>query len=209
MALCTADEVRTQIPSLASGAETTLLETLISGCGTAFARWCAYPGVSPSMERATRVSYLDGDGTRDLVVDVWPLVSVTSVYDDPSGDFTSSTYLVSSGDYTILEPIEGSQTPRTVRLVSTASHGTWIKGKRNVKITYVAGFGAGSPGIAVPDDLKRLVAMGVRNWFDLRGTQGKASVSQGESSVTYRDEDFLPPLVRQGLSAFRLPGAYL
>lgn len=197
MALITAAEARTQIPSLTGTGEDTLLDTLIAGCGAAFARRCGYPpasvGASPTMESAAYVLDVDGAGGRDLTLPVWPATAITSIYDDTALDFGATT-LVASGDYALLR---GS----IVRLTSTATHGAWSRGEGCVRISFTAGYAT------APADLKRLVAQGVRHWFDMRATQGKENVSQNGHSVTYADGDFLPPWIVTALGAFTLPGA--
>ncbi len=194
--LVTAAEARLQIPELSGTAEDTNLETLITRVGAAFARYCGYPGSSPTMESTSYARYYDGPGGRDLVLDVWPIVSISSIYDDTTLDFTDSQYLVSSSDYVVVNG-------RIVRLKNTSTHGAWSEGAGQIKVSFTAGYAT------VPDDLKQLVIMAVKHWFDLRRIQGKSNTSQGGVSVGFRDEEFLPAMVKAGLSPFRLPRAIL
>lgn len=192
--LVTAAEVRLAIPELSGTAEDTNLETLITRIGAAFARYCGYPGNSPTMESASYTRYMDGRGGRDLTLDVWPVTAISSVYDDPTLDFTDSRYLVSSSDYYLIDG-------RYLRLKSTAQWPAWTKGRENIKVAFTAGFAS------VPDDLKQLAIVAVKHWFDLRKTQGRFNASVGGISVGFRDEDLMPAMVRQGLSLFCLPRA--
>ena len=194
--LVSAAEARLAIPELSGTAEDTNLETLITRVGEAFARHCGYPGTSPTMESTSYTRDLDGPGGRDLVLDVWPVTAISSVYDDVTLDFTDSQYLVSSSDYVIVNG-------RTLRLKSTSTHGAWSKGQGQIRVAFTAGYAT------VPGALKQLAIMAVKHWFDLRRTQGKSNTSQGGVSVGFRDEEFLPAMVRRGLSDFLLPRAIL
>lgn len=196
--LVTAAEARLQIPLLSGSDEDTKLETLITRAGTAFARYCGYPGNNPSMESGSYTRYLDGLGGRDLVLDVWPVTAIASIVDDLTLDFTDSQYLVASTDYVLVEGGRG-----LVRLKTTSSHGAWSNAKGTIKATFTAGFST------TPDDLKQLCIQSVKNWWEQRHTQGKTNTAQGQVSVGFRDEEFLPLFVRKGLSGFRLPRSYL
>lgn len=202
MALITAAEARELVPALTGTAEDTFLDTLIARCGAAFARRCGYPpasaGVAPSMESlSTYTLDHDGRGGRDLTLRVWPATAISSVRDDPTLDFTSDTYLVTSTDYAIVD--QG----RTLRLKSTATWGSWGRGEGRIRVAFTAGYTAA----AAPSDLKQLVAQAVHHWIDQRQTQGKKSVSQGGQVVTYDDSAFLPPWVEGALGGFMHPSA--
>jgi hypothetical protein len=198
MSLTTRAAAKLSIPALAtdSTADDDLIDALILAADRAFARYCGYPGVAPSMESTAYTRDFDGDGTRDLTLDVWPVTAVSQVYDDPTRDFESASYLVSSGDYSL-------RNSRTLTLKSIASHAAWTKADGVIRVTFTAGYAT------VPDDLKRLANLAVRAAFDLGAHQGKTSVSQGGVSVGLTDASWLPLEVRQGLAPFRLPGAFL
>jgi len=198
MALITASEARLQIPGLTGTGEDTNLETVIAALGMAFARWCGYPGSAPSMESASYTRYLDGPGGRELVLDVWPVISITSIYDDPTLDFTSSLYLVDSGDYVLAQADRG-----LVRLKSTATHGTWSETKGAIKVAYTAGYAT------VPADLKYAARLGVRHWWGLRQKQGLINATSAGQSRGFVDQDFLSAEVKTALASFRLPSVYL
>lgn len=205
MALITVAEAKGLLPGLDPGGsgDDSLLTAMISALGAAFARYCGYPpatsGGSPTMEQVTHTRYQDGPGGRDLVLEVWPVGTITSIEDDPTEDFDGSTYLVAASDYgsAVRDANRG-----LVKLKSTATHGAWGTSKGCIKAVFQGGFAT------VPEDLEHLAKMGVKNWHQLRANQGKASVS-GEGGESFRDEEFLPLLVRRGLSPFRLPRALL
>lgn len=157
---------------------------------------CGYPGKSPSMESTAYTLYQDGPGGRDLVLEVWPVVSITSITDDTTGDFTDASYLVSSGDYTRLDDEHG-----LVRLLTTATHGAWSTTRGAIKAVYTAGYGT------TPKKLKRLCALQVRHLYDCRLNQGKANVSVQGHGETYLDPTALAPEVEQGIGKYILPRA--
>ena len=174
------------------------MDTVIAAVGRAFARWCGYPGSAPSLESASYTRYLDGPGGRELTLDVWPVVSVSSIYDDPTLDFTSATYLVSSGDYALADAGRG-----LVRLTSTSAHGAWSDTKGAIKATFTAGYAT------IPEDLKHAARLAVRHWWSLRQKQGLTNATSAGQSRGFVDQTFLPDEVKAALNAFRLPRAYL
>lgn len=80
------------------------------------------------------VEYRDGNGSHSLFVKQYPLISVTSLYDDLNYDFNATT-LKAATDYNILEE-EG-----TIDLLPTAAMGSiFTKGIQNIKASYYAGY---------------------------------------------------------------------
>ena len=201
MALITAAEALRMIPDLASGAEATLIDELIDQSGHLIAAFCGYPSANgiaaATMESTSYVRYLTGSGGRDLVCDVGPVTAVTSIYDDPTLDFTSSVYLVDSGDYAILAVAPR----RTIRLTSTAVHGAWSTQEGAIKATVTAGYST------VPAAIKRACQLTVRHLLDQRKKLGVQSESMNGASVTYSDPAALPREARDILSGdgFMLP----
>ena len=155
MALISTSEAKQMIPALSSGStEDTLLTSLISAVGAAMAAWCGYPsasaGAAPTMESATYTRYQDGPGERLLVLDVWPVTSITSIYDSQDRSYRASDQ-VASGDFTLVEGERG-----LVELDWDASHGSWSTARRAIKSTYVAGWAT------VPENLKQAARIAVR-----------------------------------------------
>lgn len=201
MALITVAQAKEHIPLLTadSTAEDSRLTTIIGRVGRVFARYCGYPpatvGANPTMESASYVLHLDGPGGQELRLPVWPVTAVTSIYDDPDRNYTSS-YLVSSSDY----DTEGSE--GLVILRPNATHGAWSTSRRAIKATFTGGYST------VPDDLALAACLMTRHVWDLKNTQGRGSVSQGEQNAQLRPET-IPDVVREVLEPFRLPSVYL
>ena len=114
----------------------------------------------------TYTEYYDGDGLYKLFIRHYPIISVTSLYDDLNRDF-GSTYLKAATDYFV------NSKPGTIELMSEAVKGTiFLEGRRNVKLTYVAGF----------DEFE--IITGVNDSIDFKD-DGGAEVSSTLDSGTY------------------------
>lgn len=137
MALVTAADVRAQIDGLADTTQDDAVITpLIASTEAVFARVCGYPppspGQRPTLESRTYVLDYAGDGGLELDLEVYPVASVSSIQQDPTGDYDSPT-TVSSSAYTIVDG-------RRLRLKSTSS-AAWFSEKDSNRVTFVAGFG--------------------------------------------------------------------
>lgn len=202
MALVSAAEARVHIPELSGTGEDTNLDTLIARVEEACASWCGYPpasaGGTPTMASASRVRYLDGPGGRELVIDVWPVTAIASIYDDPEWTWGADA-LVSSSDYAILDGAVG-----LVLLAETSTHGAWNHARRSIKATVTAGF------TSAPPALKLAICLGVRHLWNLRRELGHTSVSgEGTVSVSSVDPTMLPVECLQALAPYRLPRVLL
>jgi hypothetical protein len=200
VALITAAEAKDLVPGLTGTGQDTRLETYISRAGALMAAWCGFPpasaGVDPTLEDTTYTEFYDGEGGLTLRLDIYPVLSVTSIYDDPDRDYGATT-LVSSSDY----DIDGRK--GLVHLKPDAAHGAWSDGElRAIKATFVAGFST------IPDSLKHACAQEVKRMMTGRATQGQASASTSGKSVSYRDPGLLSE-TREILAPLRLPRALL
>lgn len=208
MALMTAESLRGAIAELTGTTEDTKLEALIARCDSAFARYCGIPAASataaPTLESASYTVYLTGNGGRSLWLPLRAVSAVSSVYDDPTEDFSDSTYLVASGDYALRYDPERGQ---FLHLLSTATHGAWSTGERQIRVVLTSGYGSG----AAPADILEAVRIGVRSWWDARKNRGKSGAG-GDSGASYTDPEdryLLNDEVRQLLGPFRLPSAMI
>lgn len=195
MALITAAEARENIPSLSGTDTDTLLTTLITVVGRLFARFCGYPGKTPTMESASYTEILTARG-RDLRLSFGPLIAITSLYDDPTLDYTASTYLIASSNWQVLDVDRG-----WLRLLSTASYAQWSGVQDAIKVTYTAGYAT------VPDDLKQLARLAVRHLYDNRQVQGRQASSVAGASEQLQPEALLPQIVLDGLAFYSVRGA--
>ena len=202
MALVTAAEARLNIPGLSGTGEDTNLDTLIARADAALAQWCGYEpateggAAAASLEDVTYTRYLKGPGGRELQLPFYPIYSVTTIEDDPTEAFNWSSYLISSGDYTIRKD------RGVVLLKQTAANAAWSESDSDViRAVWVGGW------TTIPADMKQACIQLVTYWMNQRGTLGKQSINAAGVSVTPRDEQ-LPATVRQLMSPYRLLRAW-
>ena len=198
MALCTASEVRAIMPQLTGTSQDSILDTMITRADTQMARWCLFPAATPggvpTMEDTTYTRYFDGNGEGGVTLrlGIPPLVSVTTIHDDPDTRTYGAASLVAASDYDL--DLELGQ----AILTSTSTHGAWSsRSYRSIKAVYVAGW------VTVPEELKGLCAELVAHWWRLRKERGKNSVSQQGTSLSLIPET-LPDRVKEGLAPYRL-----
>jgi hypothetical protein len=212
MALMTAAQARVYIPTLTSTGEDTNIDTLIARADAAMASWCGYPpviaatpvmGLTPTLEDQTYVLYNGRGGlvrvldSRHIQCDVWPVISITSIYDDTSEAYGTA---VTSTDYTLIDGNQGLIAYDADSGKAWADSGPTI---RNIKLTAVCGWAT------IPGDILQAAGLLVAHWWQLRHTQGRTNVSTaGGGSAGLRDEE-LPASVKQLLSPYRLPRVWL
>lgn len=108
--------------------------------------------------------YYDGDGTDQLLVNHWPIISVASLHDDPDRAFTSET-LIDSTDYNIYAN-EGM-----IRLFN--DEGVFVTGEQNIKLVYTAGYAT------IPDDLELAATILVAHFYNKSAGEGHTSLGLG------------------------------
>ena len=189
MAVVTAAEARAYIPTLSGDGEDATLNTLISRFDAVAAGYMGYPKQSSgavSMESGTYVEYLDGPGGRELTVTAKPVVSITSVYDDPDLDYTDSADLIAASDYTLYGH-EGR-----VVLDYNATDAAWSVGNRHIKITYVAGY----TGATMPKAIQHAACLQVAHWYQGRSHIGRTNLSSQGQTVSLMTLELLPEVKR-------------
>lgn len=95
--------------------------------------------------------YFDGTGIDTMWTPVFPIWRVDELVIDSDRVFTDSGSLVSTnGENLIIYPSEGK-----IVLDTSSGFGIFTRGRRNVRLAYYAGYGAGS--YPVPSDLKQVI----------------------------------------------------
>lgn len=202
MAIVTASEVAALSDDLQAADITAA--GVIGRAEVALARHCGYPpasvGAAPTMEAATYTVYTGDPGVwresgRELILEPFPVISITSIHDDPNEDYDASSE-VSSSDWSQ----RGRHGERIV-LKTSATHGGWSSADRAVRVILSAGY-------ATPDDdLKMAVIVLCDHWMRLRQSAGYASLAVDGMSTSFRTEKF-PDRVLQLIGRFRLPSVY-
>lgn len=140
--------------------------------------------------QTTYTEYYSGDGKMDEVaVNHWPLISISSLKDDPGRVFTIADLVdddvTSPGDYVILE--KGKvENPGIVKLINGL---VFTRSDNGIKITYIGGYAEDD----IPLDLKHAqvewVAFILAQKTDRLGVR---SVKLGDYTVAYQSEEGRP-----------------
>ena len=198
MALMTAAEARLYIRGISGTAEDTNISTLVTRVDAMFAAYLGYRRKSDgtyTVEDGTYVLYLTGDGTKQLQLPVVPVVSITSMYDDPDLAYGSGD-LVASGDYTLYGG-EG-----LLILDNDSAHGEWSTTPRAIKATIVAGWAT------VPEAVKHACGLQVAFMWTARDHVGTSKISQGGGSIDVAPVMLLPE-VRRTLDPYRVATSWV
>lgn len=147
-----------------------LLEDLINRASKMWETDCNRPFryVNASGVAQEYTEYFNGWGQTKLFVKYYPIISVTSLYDDPDRDYGSSDLIdtddyVTHDDYGILE-LDGL---------------SFADSKKGIKITYKGGYET------VPYDLEQGATELTILLFKMKDSIGIASKSFSDGSVTY------------------------
>lgn len=189
IALCSVAEARAALKiDSANTSETSILEDLINRASS-----FANKFTGRQLLQASFAEYYDGDGSGELMLNNYPIQSVTTVHDDPNRDFGASSLLVVDDDY-VLDTAGGI-------ILAMAGHPAFLSGRRSIKVVYSAGYASGS----IPYDLKEAVLMIVQHQYK-RVYQdqriGLASETIGDHTMQY-SEDAIPKKAKEVLTRYR------
>jgi len=134
----------------------------------------AYTGCSFINTTYTAEKY-DGDGTRELLLDHYPISSVTSLTDTPTGE-AATTVTVAT------ELLIYSQEGRLKLKSDATSVAAFTADDQNISVTYVAGHGAAIANL--PADIVAVATQMVVTSLSQNAT-GVTSEKIGDYSVTY------------------------
>ena len=144
-----------------------------------------------SLLQETITEYQNGNGTNKLVLEKWPVASITSIHVDSLRVFGSDT-LIDSGDY-YFDPDSGI-------VDCFKSDGTtpgWFPcGIKNVKVIYLAGYSS------IPAQFAEICREYAAIIFTRSGTEGYTSQSMGSKSETY-SEVAIPDYIKWKLEKYR------
>jgi len=192
-ALCTVQQVKDAL-GIASATATydTRLENLCGRVGLEVNRYCDRTFIYSGTDA---IEYHDFRFPSTLLyVRNVPIVSVTSVYEDSSHDYSSGSLLVVNTDYRVSTGMDG---------LILREGTTWALGTRSIKITYKGGY---TNQAAVPLDLA-LAAAEIAAFYwkmtkDGDSRLGVASKSMADGSVSGFLQS-IPPYLRGALYPYR------
>jgi len=169
--LVTLDEIKHHFGMTGSNADVDdELESISDRISKIFETYC-----DRTFDSDTYIEYYDGGGRDMLVLKHYPIISITSIYDDSDWGWGAS-YLVDSDNYMI----------KNDREVVYKSGYVFYDYIQNVKVTYVAGYAT------IPDDLKHVCILEVLRSYKHRKDVDITSKSLEDGSVTYTSKEFLP-----------------
>jgi uncharacterized phiE125 gp8 family phage protein len=188
VALVAVADARTVL-KIAGSSEDTVLADLINRASALASKYAGRQLVSTQ-----RTEYYDGDGDRQLILNHRPVTAVASVYIDGLRTFGADTLVDSAADL-ITDGAAGI-------LELWNNGGSFTKGRANVKVTYTAGYVAGS---TVPHDLEEAVLLIVQHHYKRiyqDGRIGLQSETLDDRTLTY-SQDAIPPKAKMILERYR------
>lgn len=204
MPLITADQLKARLKDYTGTAQDDVHADLIDRADALMAAYCGFPhpdgATAPTLVDATYTFYLDGPSSRHprrLKIPMRPIVSVTSLHDDPDWDYGAADLIDSSGY--VLDAEAG------VLWLRADSGEAFSRSPRAQKIVVVAGF---ADPLADGHLLVELCALTVRHLISAPQRLGLQSMSSSGTTQTLAEQsDLLPRSVRMGLGEYRLGGA--
>ena len=171
MALLTPLEARDWIPTITSTGDDARLTSVIARAESAIAAFCLWPTTDAgiySLESAAYTFYLDGSDPKwpgELLVPVRPLISVTSVFDDPDLLYPAADEVPAAERFVDLSAGRIILYPSSTHTYSTA--------RRAIRVRVTAGYAT------APEWLKTAIGEVVQANWNRRHTAGKMNTSQG------------------------------
>lgn len=182
--LATRDEVKTYL-GISGSSEDALIDQLLAGTDAWIKRY-----LGRDIEAANYIEQVDGSGAPIQILKQYPIISVTSVYDDTARAFGSDTLLVENTDFLVykeegyLEIIDG---------------GDFVEGQKNVKVSYRAGYETAD----IPKDLKQAEIELVANEYRRKETEGVKAMTVGAFSVSYDSTETMPSEIKAVLDSYK------
>lgn len=199
MALATVATVKSRL-GLTTTQHDTLLTSIVDAVSLAIARYChRAAGATSLLERqASRTVRFDGGG-QHILLDCYPVESITSVKEAFDNGFDDADALTAETDYYV--------EARSGLLWRMPTGATWLRGRGVVQVVWTGGYVAAgdTPGdgqVAVPYDLAEACVMQSGHLFSNRDKLGQSSISMGGMSVSLVEGNWLP-LVRSLMAPFR------
>jgi hypothetical protein len=142
--------------------------------------------------------YYDGYGTPKLLLNQWPINSVSELNMDNNRDFLPAS-VIPAADFVIWKDIGYLELLKPLDYLSgieTAYGRFFLHGQQNIKVTYNAGY------TTIPDDVAMAQIIHVAFLYNKAGSEGHSSMSLGGLAKTY-DKSALPAEVVMYLEPYR------
>jgi uncharacterized phiE125 gp8 family phage protein len=191
VALVTLAQAKTQL-KITGSSEDTFLESLVNRASEKAKKYCGRNFITDDF-----VEFYDGTGEDFIIVRNYPIISLTSLYDDPLRLFGADTQISIASDV-LLDP-----GPGIIRLWNQRNF--FIRGKANVRVSYSGGY----EDDTVPYDLQEAVlTMIVHAYRRLYQDQriGLVSETIGDRNQTFAREA-IPKEAEEILKKYRYFGS--
>jgi hypothetical protein len=161
-------------------AETTRYELWINSVSSMVERY-----LDRKLQQASIVEYHDGRSNDRVVLREWPVASIDELAFDYDSEFSDPNDIQPTDDYELMNN----------ELVYL--NGTLPKGKRNVRVTYTAGYAE------IPADIQ-LATILACEWFETlrsNGDLGRTNLAKQDENVSILQT--LPPIITDMLDPYR------
>lgn len=138
------------------------------------------------------------EGSRELYVIDYPVVSVTSIYEDRTRVYGASTQLTEASDFVVSKNLG-----RITRVVPGGGVRAWACGFRSVKVTYTYGFALADVPARYKDFAGQIAAL---IWAEKkRGQFGVTGMSDSLGNFTRVSASHLPTYITESVMGDRAP----
>jgi uncharacterized phiE125 gp8 family phage protein len=135
--------------------------------------------------------YYDGRSTNRILLRNWPIISVSELWNDPSGDFTDTSNQLSASDFNI----DGEGEAAIGVLLRNGL--LFSKASRSIKAVYTAGYAT------VPYTLQEASILHIEYLYDARADRriGISTKGKNQENTTFLTD--LPDFVKNMLDPYR------
>ena len=163
------------------------IETILKAVGDQFDNY-----LNRKLEAAEYTLYLDGDGKYEIYTPVYPIVSITSIHDDPERLYGSSTAIT---DYILYEDFGKIISP---------TYG-FYRGYKNIRVIGTFGYTTSGVSATLPDDIKKAALDQVKFLFRKwkKNEEEIVSYSTVNNSVNLIEATDILPMVKFAIDKYR------
>lgn len=146
------------------------------------------------LAQTTYTEDYDGDGGKTLILDQFPVISITSLYVDWNRTWQNSPFTPDST--TLIAPTSYFCNLKTGVITIFNSYNSFSRGSGNVHVIYIAGY------TTIPYDAKEALIEYASFVAQRAGTEGRVAQTLGGKSEQY-DLSAIPLYIRQMIISYR------
>jgi hypothetical protein len=197
--LCLLADIKTRL-GLTNTDFDDIINSIIDGIDGIFDTYCGRPLLMT--DEAVTENYGIDECRSRLLLNRYPIISITSLKEAFDYDFTAAEALVSNADYRLSN--------KGLNGIIYRLNGYWLDGEDIIEVIYRGGYCGASEAAAagenaLPDELREAAVMQACFMFKRKDDLGLSSISsQGGSISKFADVELLP-LVKQVLDKYKRP----